>query len=185
MKKLGTYQLKSENWMLDDKWQYQRMGIPDTIFRRIPFLYELTKAPAPRAAYLQAAAAVYRASLDPRLQPLDNDPDFIYYGALFGWGGAPDFHPLLNQFCTLDKTVAQQHTDELVDRVHHLPNCMTARFLDLYQRVLTAAQAMIQAAQQGNQSLTAVLPALQTAIADAQAKIPILSAFQGRLGQGP
>ena len=52
-------------------------------------LYALAEAPASLVnSYVQSVLAISQASLQTELAPLDKDPDFIYYGALFGWGGA-------------------------------------------------------------------------------------------------
>ena len=42
----GQYTINAQDWLIDDKWQYQRMGLPDNWERRIPVIYALAKAPA-------------------------------------------------------------------------------------------------------------------------------------------
>ena len=62
-------------------------------------LYALAEAPAALSnGYLQAIMAIIDALFRPQLSPLDRDSDFIKYT-----GSAPDFHPSLGQFCTLDR----------------------------------------------------------------------------------
>ncbi|MFW5693516.1 MAG: TadE/TadG family type IV pilus assembly protein, partial [Thermoguttaceae bacterium] len=44
--RMGTYRLEAHDALLDNLWQYQRMGLPSNRHRRIPVLYELAQAPA-------------------------------------------------------------------------------------------------------------------------------------------
>lgn len=86
--KMGTFTITARTWLIDNKWQYQRMGMGSNLQRRIPVLYALAEAPASLVnSYVQSVLAISQGSLHLALAPLDNDPDFNYYGALFGWGG--------------------------------------------------------------------------------------------------
>ena len=53
----GTYTITAKDWLIDDKWQYQRMGLPDNWERRIPVIYALAKAPASHGELLRAVGA--------------------------------------------------------------------------------------------------------------------------------
>ena len=57
--KMGTYTIEAQTWLIDDKWQYQRMGMGDNCQRRIPVLYALAEAPASLVnAYVQSVMAI-------------------------------------------------------------------------------------------------------------------------------
>lgn len=152
--KMGEYEMDARTHLLDDKWQYQRMGLPRNVHRRIPVIYALAKAPAGVAnAYVQAAMAILGTAFRDQLAPLDRDDEFIYYSLLFGWGsGPPDFHPRLQRFCTLDPDVANQRKEHLIARIEgkvirdaegnvrrRIPSVaerMTEAFIGLYRRVI-------------------------------------------------
>lgn len=185
--KLGTYHLHAETYLLDDKWQYQRMGLGSTSQRRIPVIYILAKAPAGLAnAYVQAYKAIVGAPFRADLAPLDKDDEFIGYGQMFGWGsGAPDFYPRLSGFCTLDKEEAQRNVDDLINRIQGRPEgvengqrvpkipslaeTMANAFIGLYQRVI----GEIKRRSAPNQPP----PAWQQMIDQLQQKIDILKEF--------
>jgi hypothetical protein len=137
---LGDYHLPTETQLLDNKWQFERLGLSWTRQRRIPVIYTFPQSDAGLAnAYLQAALAIYYAPFRPDLFPLDRDDEFLEYSNRFGWGrGAPDFHPNLRNccnccgltspgdcchndshvtFCCTDHAVAQALASELVDRI--------------------------------------------------------------------
>jgi hypothetical protein len=153
--RMGQYRVHAETTLLDDKWQYQRMGLGSNNQRRIPVIYALAKAPASLSSqYTQAVVAIYRSPLQTQLAPLDNDDEFIGYGMRFGWGNrAPDFHPRVQQFCDLDRELADERVGQLVERiegadirdssgrVRHVPSVaerMAQAFIGLYRRVIRA-----------------------------------------------
>ena len=121
-----------------------------------------------------------------QLAPLDNDPDFIYYGALFGWGGAPDFQPRFQQMCTTDRTLTDKACSNSSiafkasrTKRRHVPSVaetMDRAFLGLYQRALAAFQAILK--QQNP-------PAPPQMIALAQSQIPELQTKIAELKQVP
>ncbi len=137
---LGPYRLESEDFLLDDTWEHQRMGLAvwHNELRRIPVIYELARADAQYVdEYVEAVKNIIYASFRRDLWPLDRDAEFLAYSQRFGWGtGAPDFHPSLSGFCAVDHTLAQGRVDELVERVADVPRRMTEEFIDLYERVL-------------------------------------------------
>jgi hypothetical protein len=181
--------------LLDDKWQYQRMGLGSNFARRIPVLYALTQAPQDLVnAYISAAVAVMQAHQHPSpLDPLDHDDDFIFYGQLFGWGGAHDFYPRLFEpnmavafqceFCTLDQSMVDQRVQNLLDQINNLPKIMTQAFLGLYQRAQSQYQAMLNSQPPPT---PAEMATLQAQIQQLQGKIDTLNQFQSQLNQqGP
>jgi len=184
--KMGPYTLEAQTRLLDNKWQYQRMGLSSNRQRRIPVIYELAKAPAGFAnAYIQAVMTLISAPFQPQLQPLDNDDEFHFYGQLLGWGGAPDFHPRLRRFCTLDLDLAADRVEDLIDhiqgkverdedgdvtrRIPSVAETMAQAFINLYRRVIRYYEALAAANPAG--------PQYQAQIAALEAKIRILDQF--------
>ena len=119
---------------MGDNWQ-----------RRIPVLYALAEAPPSLVnAYVQSVMAITQAAFQSQLAPLDHDPDFIYYGALFGWGGPPDFQPRIRKMCTTDRKVTDVAVQQLIDHIQgnrakrrrdpSVAETMGRAFLGLYQR---------------------------------------------------
>jgi len=183
---LGSYRLRAETCMIDDKWQYQRMGLGSSYQRRIDTIWALAKAPpALSQAYVQAYLTIVRAPFRASLAPLDRDPEHIYYGQLFGWGrSAPDYHPGLQRFCSLDRELADTRVIQLIERiegkierdsrgritrrVQGVPERMTRGFISLYQRVINQyrrlgipAEAEIRQLEQKIEVLRAYLQELQ------------------------
>lgn len=138
LSRLGEYHLLTGTQLLDNAWQFQRMGLYSTRQRRIPILYQFPTTDRSYAdAYVRAALAIYDAPFRPALFPLDRDDEFIYYSERFGWGtGAPDFHPDLRSccgccgiepggdcchrgtpFCCTEHAVVQALVDDLVERI--------------------------------------------------------------------
>ena len=173
--KMGSYTIEAQTWLIDDKWQYQRMGMWGNVERRIPVLYTLAQAPAALMnAYTQAVLAIDQAPFRSQLAPLDNDPDFLYYGALFGWGGAPDFQPQVQNLCSTNRALTDQAVNNLIDRIQgnpakHVPSVaqdMASAFEGLYQRALSAFQAIENAKPPAPPAMVSLaqsqIPQLQT-----------------------
>lgn len=165
LRKLGPYNLNAHTELLDNKWEFAQMRWvyehrrlrANTDFR-IPVVYTLP--PAPDAAALAMAYATARQAIlnllfpsgmavPGPLWPLDRDTEFVYYSALFGWGtGAPDFHPRLRSFCSLDSQEVETLVQQLIDRIqgdkdrgiHELAWQMTQAFINLYTRAIQAYQ---------------------------------------------
>ena len=109
-----------------------RWGCGSNWQRRIPVLYALAEAPASLVnAYVQSVMAIAQAPFRAQLAPLDNDPDFIYYGSLFGWGGAPDFQPRFQQMCTTDRSLTDTAVQNLID---HIQGNIPARAFPMWPR---------------------------------------------------
>lgn len=154
--KLGIYHLRAGTEALDNRWQYGQMGLLTNMERRIPVIYALQKASENLVtAYVQAVVAIYYAPFRQALSPLDRDDEFIFYGQLFHWSsGAPDFHPYLIQFCSLDRALADERVTELIDRIQgkkkqpRVPDVaenMTRAFIGLYERAIQAYKDLINA----------------------------------------
>ena len=193
--RMGASELHADTQLLDDKWQYQRMGLPSNRHRRIPVIYALAKAPAGRVgAYVQAVVALLRAPFRPQLGPLDRDDEFIYYRTLFGWGtGAPDFHPGLHRFCSLELAAAEAAVERVIDRIQgkvvkdgdgnviqkipSVAEVMARAFINLYESVIGQYEAML--------NMVPVPPpgaaAMRAEIAQLQAKIALLDQFLASL----
>ena len=193
LRKLGDYTIDAKDWLVDDKWQYQRMGLPDTWERRIPVIYTLAKAPASLVnAYVQSVMAIASAPFAAQLRPLDNDPDYLYYASIFDWGGPPDFYPRFQIMCTTDRTLTDTAVTNLIDRIQgnrrlHIPSVaevMARAFLGLYQRALAAFQAILNAnppASPQAQSLAqSQIPSLQGNVNELKQALPIIRAAEGQ-----
>jgi hypothetical protein len=185
--KLGPYHLDAHDRLLDDKWQYQRMGLGSNVQLRIPVIYGLAKAPARLVeAYAQAVETLMGAAFQPALRPLDHDDEFIKWR-----GGAPDFYsyPALQQFCTLDRQVADERVQSTVDRVRgkterdaegrvrHIPSVaeyMADAFKHLYEEIVSQSEGMLKAQPP---PLPAEQAALQAQIAEYKQKIEWLKEF--------
>jgi hypothetical protein len=183
--KMPKYTIDAQTWLIDDKWQYQtpKMGMGNNWLRRIPVIY-YPLAAASRSlvnAYTQAVMAVEMAPFRPQLAPLDSDPDFIYYGLLFGWGGAPDFyrsHAWFRPLCTLDHSLTDAGVQDLIDRIQgnntkrprvaSMAEFMANAFLALYQQALSAFEAILKAKNP---------PASPQMVALAQSQIPQLHTY--------
>jgi len=190
--RMGSYQLQASNPLLDDLWQYRRMGLSSNWQRRIPVIYALAQAPASYSqAYVAAVLAILNNPNRTALYPLDRDDEFLGYAARFGWGsGAPDFHPRLSRFCSLDHETAQENVDELVDRIvgrtetdedgnvtEHTPSLaehMTRAWIGLYHRVINELEALM--AENPGQS-----GVLQAEIDQLQQKIGVLEEYLASL----
>ena len=196
LSKMGNYTIKAQTWLIDDKWQYQRMGMSSNVQRRIPVLYALTEASASQVnSYVQSAMQITQPALQSQLAPLDKDPDFAYYGSLFGGGGAPDFQPQFQPMCTTDRGQTQQSVNKLIDhiqgnntkgqQVSSVAQVMTQSFLGLYRRALGAFQAILKQQQPPPPPQMAALaqsqiPQLQTKIDELQQFLKTIQAGRGK-----
>jgi hypothetical protein len=152
--------------LLDDKFQYWQMGISHNA-RRLPRIYDLPDLPGLEANFDQAHQAIVGAPFQGALKVLDDDDEFKQF-----YGSAPDFHPKLSNFCTLDTSnVYQTRVLPLIDRIQGkkqpkvagVPETMAKAFLSMYKQQLAIEQAKMFP----NQGLIAAL----------QQKIDILEAF--------
>ena len=191
---MGSYTITGQTWLIDDKWQYQRMGMASNWQLRVPVLYALAEAPASLVnSYVQSVLAIAQAPFLAQLAPLDHDPDFIYYGALFGWGGAPNFYPHFRQMCTTDHTLTDPAVSNLIDRIQgnnaknprvpSLAEHMGRRFLRLYERALAEFQSILNANPPASPQMTGLaqsqIPQLQTDINELQNFLKTIQASSG------
>ncbi len=62
---MGDYSIQAQTWLIDDKWQYQRMGMWHNVQRRIPILYGLSLTPISVAnAHGQSASATSQTKIE-------------------------------------------------------------------------------------------------------------------------
>jgi len=200
LRRLGNLQFTAQTELLDQKWQYWGMGLSSSWDLRVPVIYSLPRAPAAlMMAYVQAAQAILRATFFRDLWPLDlwaywpldwNDEWFVYMRRFWRVPplpqvipSPPDFHPGLQRFCDLDHSLARERVDDLIDRikgksnpvVHGVAWHMARAYIGLYQAVINELQRLINASPAPP---PAQVSAMQAEIAQLQAKIDVLTAFQ-------
>lgn len=130
--RMGEYRFDVEHPMLFDQFRYMEMGIPRNSHRRIPYIYELPKAPAQLSqAFGESVRDLINAPFRDSLDPLDRDEEiFAFYGHYV------DFHPTLPQFSSLDQQeVYEDYVEPLIDRIEGLPDRMTRFFMNMYQQM--------------------------------------------------
>jgi hypothetical protein len=109
LQKLGRYSLTGQTELLDNTWEFQRMGLSSNTALRIPTIYSLPPAPNQEVyavEYKQAALAILAmlttlapAIGEPALRVLDREVDFMTYGEIIQLAnsrlapGYPEFHP--------------------------------------------------------------------------------------------
>ncbi len=183
--KLGTFEFHLKHPLLDDAWQFQRMHIGQNVSRRIPIIYTLPLTdPSLPAAFVNAVQQVVFAPLRDALRPLDHDEDFIRFS-----GHAPDFHPHIGGFCSLEiETVRAGEVERLIHRIKghcvtsgnrtrivasSVPLRMTDAFIGLYQAKLDELKAAMQSPQP-----SPALTAQFVLIPELEQKISQLKAFR-------
>lgn len=176
--RMGPYHLAANTRLLDDKWQYQRMGLPANTHRRIPVIYTLARAPAGMVnAYVNGVVGLLQGPFRAALAPLDRDDEFL------AWEGyAPDFHPRLGRFCDLDPAEAEDRVEQLVDRIRgkeerDSQGRLVRRIPSLAERMANSFIALYRRAIQRLQSV----PGNEAQIATLEAKIGLLEQFRDRL----
>ena len=162
--KIGPYQVDVEQPLLDGKWQFWQLGYGGNTSRRLRRLYDLLNVPGAqgqKAIYQQSAQQTQAIYMRPALFVLDRDDEFI---AWYGWP-APDFHPRLPRFCSLDvQDVQQRYVERHIPRIDSIPRPsnprydppgvprrMTQSFLSMYRqqlRILENSPPPLSSAQQ-------------------------------------
>lgn len=184
--RLGHFDLRADAYLVRGQWQYHEMGYYGNNDRRSPIIYDLSSSSNTTAtttasnAYITTATNLYytfyfNSPWREYLAPLDRDPEFIAYQ-----GGAPDFHPRLQSFCTLDKSAVDERVDRLIERIEGRGNShaggvaetMAHAFRALYQRMIRDYEAQIAAMPLGSDT-----SALRALIAQLQQKITQLDTF--------
>ena len=187
--KMIPMHLDAKTQMLDDRWQFQQMGMWSNEQRRIPVLYVLPKVPDMGATYVQVIFAILNAPFRPQLKPLDQDDEFLFYSQLFDWGsGTPSFYPTLpsDPPCYPDQQSAENDVQNLIDRIQGrkdphvvgVPEAMTLAFIGLYTRAENAYQNEMNAVPPPSPAQQA---AIQASINQLQSKIDALNQFLGTL----
>ena len=161
--KLGHYDLTAQTQLLDNKWEFERLGLSHNEDLRIPVVYTLPPAPKTESMaleYSKARQAILDILLNSKaLWPLDREADFVTYGLIIQqvdptYGiGTPDFHPRLQGFCSLDKSLVDELVRNLIDRIQgkkdprvaDVAETMTRAFIGLYQRAIQAYKNLISA----------------------------------------
>jgi hypothetical protein len=69
------------------------------------------------------------APFKPDLQPLDHDEEVYRY-----LGYYPEFHPRLRAFCHLDRRLAEENQQQLIERIKGVPERMTLFWIAMYER---------------------------------------------------
>jgi hypothetical protein len=178
--KLGAAPMNQQHPLIDGKWQYSQMGIPSTIWRRIPFIYTLPQAdPNLKASFLAAVQAAQSEPLHTMLAPLDRDEEIRAW-----YGNYHDFHPRVG-FCDFDRLrVANKQLVSLVRRIQGgippspasgIPGQMVRFWISMYSQQrgrLLALVAQIQAGQ-----ATGDVGALMAQAGLLEGKIKMLSDF--------
>lgn len=142
--RLGRISYQTENSFLDDRFQCYTMGIGNNS-RRIPVIYEIDLDFLLDSAGIQnAIAAIER--VRPPLLALDEDQEFIdWYGSNCG---APDFHPRVGWFESLDVDfVRRRYVEPLLDRIDGVPQRIVRASISLYRRMLRADPPLSQSVQ--------------------------------------
>jgi hypothetical protein len=179
--RLAPLSFNLEDPILDGKWQYRQMGIGSNTSRRLPVIYQFPDGDSSeRNAFQRAYQNIISAPWRPALDVLDRDDEFIAW-----YGSAPDFHPRLGRFCSLDTMDVQQRLVERhIPRIDSqprpsnprydppgVPERMTRSFLGMYRQQLRILQSLPPP----------LTPQQQAQIAELQRKIEILTAFLATL----
>lgn len=210
--RLGPYDQEAWQRLLDNMWQYQRTDWPEqgqcipentrNRWRRIPVLYRLPPSPSWLVqAYVTSAYAILRAPFYDALRPLETwkDDEFVGYARRFGWPRPRrDFHPRLEHFCTLDRAVADQRVQDLIDhvqgkverdeegnvilRIPSVAEVLADGFIGLYQRVIQELQSRMNAVPPPRPWEVA---GMQAEISQLRQKISILERFRFQLQNMP
>jgi hypothetical protein len=188
LSKMGRINLSTKAPFLDDKWQYNWMGLGDIRQRRIPVLYVLAKAPATLVAnYVATVRAILYAPFRRQLDPLDRDSDFIYYT-----GGPREFHPRMSSFCDTDRDSVAARVQDLIDRIQgrndkvrrvdSLAKTMTNSFISMYQGVIAQYERLINS-KPPNRPPAAEIARMEAEIPELKAKIKVLQDYAKTLRQ--
>ena len=163
--KLGAKPMNQQHPLIDGKWQYPQMGIPQTNWHRIPYIYVLPQTdPSLKAAYLLAVAAIQMAPFRRALDVLDRDEEIHAW-----YGSYRNFHPRVT-FCDYDlQRVATNQRASLVRRIqgglythkpkNGIPGTLTRFWINMYTQQRAVA---IQSGQLGQAAaLQALIELLQ------------------------
>jgi hypothetical protein len=188
---MGTFDVSAQTYLVDDKLQFHEVGLASNSARRSRVLYKGWSDGSSEActeqmnSYISAAESLYYdfyatgGQYTTSLAPLWHDPDFLAYQ-----GSAPDFHPALQSFCTLDTSVVDALEQDLIDRIQGsddggsggVAEHMTQAFISLYQEEMQNYQSQIDSAASGVDTSS-----WKQNVADLQKEISTLQAFLKKL----
>ena len=174
--KLGSYTILAQTWLIDDKWQYQRMGLGDNGERRVPVLYGLAKAPPSLVERLRAVrVGDHSGGAASATGAAGQGPGFPLLRCALRLGRARNFQPRFRPMCTIDRKVTDKSVQDLIDhiqgnrakrrRVPSVAEEMARAFLGLYQRALGAFEAIVEANRLYQRELSKGSPGMKSATA--------------------
>ncbi len=176
--KLGNFSFNLNDQIIDNGFQYQQLGMVSNVQRREPIIYNLAQPdPSLAQAYSQAVEAIISAPFQSQLATLDKDPDILAF-----YGSYHDFHPRLQNFCTINKQTVQPLVQNLILRIQgqkmppipSVAKVMAQFFLQMYK-------AEQQVLQQGMGASQQQLAAAQANAAQLGNYINQLNAFIGQI----
>lgn len=134
---LGRLSFNLAQDLLDHRWQFFSLGIPDNMYPRARVWYDLehldfanlTGQASGKYNELEQLWQQLVSSSDRRhLKTLDQDEEFIRYR-----GSAPDFYPRLPRECAGDVvTVRITAVEPLITRIERLPCTISQAFMGIY-----------------------------------------------------
>ncbi len=128
--------------LLDNAWQYQRMGLGSNQQLREPVIYQFPQVSGDlNQAYVSSVVAIYSSPLQAQWMTLDRDPQILAF-----YGHYHDFHPRLHHFCSLDKqSIRQNQVQRLID---HIQGSTQPKIESVAQRMINFFTNMYRQMQQ-------------------------------------
>lgn len=135
---LGRLSFNLSQDLLDHRWQFFSLGIPDNMYPRARVWYDMEhldfanlsgQASGKYDQLEQLWQQLVNSSDRRHLKTLDQDEEFIRYR-----GRAPDFYPRLPRECAGDVvTVRVNAVEPLIERIERLPCTMSHSFMAMYK----------------------------------------------------
>ncbi len=200
--KKEDYRIKTASELLDNKWQFHDTGLGHNNQRRTDQpehnpLYQFPSFSSLENAYAQAIWGAYSAHSDPAFDVMDREEDFVYYPPIvLRGGGHPDFYPRLKKFCSLDRSLADERVEDLIDRIQgrpetddekevlKLPESMCQRFKRFYEGMVREMEEIL-AMDPPPPPPDYNLGAIRAEIPGLKSKISILESYQTYLDTLP
>lgn len=136
---LGRLSFNLSQDLLDHRWQFFSLGIPDNMYPRARVWYDMEhldfanlsgQASGKYDQLEQLWQQLVNSSDRRHLKTLDQDEEFIRY-----YGRAPDFYPRLPRECAGDVVTVRITTVEpLIQQIEALPCTMSTSFMRLYDK---------------------------------------------------
>lgn len=134
---LGRLNFNLSQDLLDHRWQFFSLGIPDNLHPRGRVWYDLEHV---NFASLSSASAQEYGKLEQLWQQLVNSPDRRHLKTLDqdeeffryrGW--SPDFYPRLSRECSGDvESMRINAVEPLIERIERLPCTISQAFMGIY-----------------------------------------------------